>query len=93
MGIFHVLKSTNGTKSRKVSLTWYNEASSPGLFSITFNINVKIEMQGTRGKFMSNMDGAFCKNSWRQKGVDFFSKNLILDVWQGPEYASRYIYY
>ena len=88
------LKSTNGTKSRKASLIWYNEASiSQGLFSITFNISMKIEMQGTRGEFMSNMDGAFCKNSSRQKGVVFFRKNLILDVWQGPEYASWYIYY
>ena len=30
-----------------------------------------------------------CKNSKKLKAVPYFSKNCILDVWQGSEYATE----
>ena len=33
---------------------------------------------------------AFCRYSWRLLAVNIFPKRTILDVWQGPEYASNF---
>ena len=34
-------------------------------------------------------DGAFCENYQRLLAINYFRKFLILDVWQGSEYASE----
>ena len=68
------LNCTNGTKSRKAFHISYNEASIMSKF-IQYHFQYQCALS-ICGVSVAHLEGAFCKNSSRQKGVDVFSQKV-----------------
>ena len=66
------------------------------IFLISILITCRIHNSIVRKSLFKNLsgisDGAFCENYQRLLAINYFRKFLILDVWQGSEYASEKYY-
>ena len=63
------------------------------IFLMSILITCRIHNNIVRKSIFKNLsgisDGAFCENYQRLLAINYFRKFLILDVWQGSEYASE----